>query len=169
MSAETIMGNKFKKYRAFQEKLILRGLLILGMICFPFIFKKSPSKDWILIYFFKGFLSSFIDNYVVRTGRVRYPVRLLHQWYDTSVLFNYLLFPLVCVFFNQATVRDKPSFIFLKALFFSVPMTLIEWLLEKKSNLIKWEKWSAFHTFVSETMTFLGSRGFIALIRNFLK
>lgn len=151
------------------EKFILRGLLISGLAFLPFLFRKPPTKDWIIVFFLKGFLSGLIDHYVVVTDRVKYPVRFFSKLYNVHLLFDALLFPIVCVCYNQLTYHNKPLLTLIKAFWFSIPMTLIEWYLERKTNLITWKKWSALHTFISETLMFWIVKFFMNILQTFAK
>ena len=44
-------------------------------------------------------------------------------------------------------------------------MSISQWYLEKNTGLFKWNKWSAFHTFVIVSFTLLTIRGLVALMR----
>lgn len=149
------------------NRLILRGITILGLGCLPFLMIKQPRKNWIIVFFLKGLFSIIIDNYIVRKKRVEYPVRFLPNFYDICLLFDCLLFPLACTYFNQVTYHAKPLSILKISLWFSLPITLIEWMLEKKTDLVKWKKWSVMHTYISENAMFLLVRALMELISLF--
>jgi hypothetical protein len=149
------------------EKNTLRFLLLFGIVSFFNLMRKPPVKDWMLIFLFKGYLSSILDKLVVRKGYVSYPIKLF-KWFDISFIFDYLLFPIACVYYNQVTKTSSLPGIFIKLLFFSVPMTLIEYFFETRTRLIKFKKgWNAFTSFYSITITFLISRTFIVILRKF--
>lgn len=153
------MGQKF-------EKSVLRILLILGSFGFIIIIKKPPVKDWLLIFFFKGYLSSILDKLLVRIGFIKYPVNLFGKYFDISFIFDYLLYPISCVYYNQLTRKSNFFGIVSKVFLFSVPMSLIEHWFEKKTQLIKFHKgWNTTKSFITMTLTFLIVRGFIALVR----
>ncbi|WP_396652643.1 CBO0543 family protein [Metabacillus sp. KUDC1714] len=83
-----------------------------------------------------------------------------------NILFDYLLFPILCVFYNQLTFRSNLKGILLKLFLFSIPMTLAEVFFERKTKLIKFNKnWHWYHTLLSETFIMLFVRMFIGLIR----
>jgi hypothetical protein len=147
------------------EKNTLRFLLVFGLIAFSTLIKKPPTKDWIIIFLFKGYLSSILDKIVVRKGYIKYPVKLFKS-FDISFIFDYLLFPVSCVYYNQVTKSSNILGIILKSFYFSVPMTLIEHFFETRTSLISFKKgWNSYASLVSITVTFLLSRGFIAIIR----
>ncbi|WP_419095873.1 CBO0543 family protein [Halalkalibacter suaedae] len=59
---------------------------------------------------------------------------------DISLISDYLLFPLFCIYYNQSTKSSSIAVTFFKTFMFSIPMTIIEYLLEPKTNLIKYQK-----------------------------
>ncbi|WP_336989788.1 CBO0543 family protein [Bacillus infantis] len=147
------------------EKNTLKFLLVFGLISFINLMRKPPVKDWMLIFLFKGYLSSIIDKLLVRKGYITYPVKLVKS-FDVSFIFDYLLYPITCVYFNQATKTSGVMGILMKALCFSIPMALVEHFFEKRTSLIKFKKgWNSLISFFSLTITFLISRIFIAIVR----
>lgn len=147
------------------ERNILKALLIFSIFSFINLIRKPPVKDWLIIFLLKGFLSSILDTLVVKKGYIKYPVTLL-KTVNISIGFDYLLFPIACVYYNQITKSSNILGILVKVLYFSIPMTLTEYFLEKKTNLIKFKKgWTSFTSFWTLTITFLISRLIIALVR----
>ena len=147
------------------EKNVLRTLLIIGIISFINLIRKPPTKDWLLIFLFKGFLSSILDNLIVKEGYIKYPIKLFKS-FDFSFIFDYLLYPISCVYYNQVTAKSNIVGIFVKTFYFSIPMTVTEHFLEKKTALIKFKKgWNSLTSFCTLSITFLISRGFIAIVR----
>ncbi|MEH7544986.1 MULTISPECIES: CBO0543 family protein [Bacillaceae] len=148
------------------DKKILKIITILGIGGWSFIFKKGPIKDWFLVYLFKTFITTMIDGPVVKKKLVSYPYRYFSKFFETNIVFDYVIFPLLCVLYSQFTYNLKLSKIIPSVFLFSVPMTIIQWWLEKYTKLVKYGRnWSPFHTLAVLTMTFWSSRGFIALIR----
>ena len=147
------------------EKRTLRILLIFGILSFLNLMRKPPVKDWMIIFFFKGYLASILDKLVVKKGYISYPVKLF-KWFDISFMFDYLLYPIACVYYNQATKSSNLFAIFIKTLYFSVPMAVAEYFFETRTSLISFKKgWNSFTSLYSLTFTFLISRAFIAIIR----
>lgn len=150
------------------ERKILRFLLFLGIGLLPVIFRKKPVKDWFLVFFFKGYVSSFIDSIVTTEKWLNFPVRFLPKNFQINILFDYLLFPITCVAFNQISYHSKIPGIILKCFYFSIPMTILEALFERYTNLIKYKKgWHWYHTLLTETCTFLLSRTCLGIIQKF--
>lgn len=147
------------------EKNILWFLLIFGIISLIKINRKQPVKDWTIIFLLHGFLSSIFDTIVVKKGYVKYPVTLLKS-VNISFGFDFLLFPIVCMYYNQVTKSSNILVILIKTLCFSIPMAVIEHFLEKYTDLIKFKKgWTSFTSFWTLSITFLISRLIIAFVR----
>jgi hypothetical protein len=148
------------------ERRILSGLLAIGLGLLPVVFKRDKLKDWIIIFFLKGFLSSFLDSTVTKQKKVSYPVRFLPEYFRINVLFDYLLFPITCVAYNRLTYHSNAIGIFLKAFLFSIPMTVTEVIFERNTKLIKFHNgWRWYDTLLSETAIFLFIRIFIGAVR----
>ncbi|WP_035446458.1 CBO0543 family protein [Bacillus sp. UNC41MFS5] len=147
------------------EMNILRFLLVFSIISIINLILKPPVKDWLIIFLLKGVLSSVLDTIVVKKGYIKYPVTLLKS-VNISFGFDYLLYPIACVYYNQITKSSNILGILIKALYFSIPMAAIEHFLEKKTDLIEFKKgWTSFTSFWTLTVTFLFSRLIIALVR----
>jgi hypothetical protein len=150
------------------QKKLLRIILGVGLLLIPFAFKREKLKDWLLIFFLKGYIASFLDQIIVKKKRISYPVRFMSKYFDSSLLFDYLLFPLLCVFYNRTSEKSNLHSIFLQSLIYTTPMTVLEVILEKKTNLIRYKKnWNWLITYSTLVVTFLFVRGFIVIIRKF--
>lgn len=152
------------------EKKVLRGLLLMGLFLLPFAIRSENRKDWIIIFLLKGFFSSILDTFLTKQKKVSYPKRFLPHYFKINVLFDYLLFPITCVFFNQTTYHSNLIGILLKAFLFSLPMTIVEFIFEKKTKLITFkDRWTSLHTLFSEMLSFIGTRLFIGFVRKYSK
>ena len=146
----------------------MRIILGIGLLLIPFAFKREKLKDWLLIFFLKGYISSFIDQIIVKKKKIVYPVRFMSKYFESSILFDYLLFPILCVFYNRTSENSNLKSILLQPFIYSTPMMILEIILEKYTNLIKYKRdWNWMITYLSLVITFLFVRGFIAIIRKF--
>ena len=145
------------------EKTLLRICLIVAIGLLPTIGKK-PMKDWLIVFLLKGYISSFINTVFVTEKNIKYPVTLTKQT-NVSTLYDYLIFPLLCVWFNQTTYRSKLLGIIGQSVLYSGIVTAIEYWLEKNTKVIKYKNWSWLHTFSTLNATFLAIRGVIDIIR----
>jgi hypothetical protein len=147
------------------EKNILWALFFIGIVTFFRLVRKPPMKDWIIIFLLKGYMSSILDNLLVKKGYLKYPVSLF-KTFDISVLFSYILFPVTCIYFNQVTKNSGLIAIIFKSILFSLPSAIAENWIEKKTDLIKYKKsWTSIHSFASITSTFLAVRFLMGGIR----
>jgi hypothetical protein len=152
------MGNRF-------EKNILRLLLVIGIGTFFNLIRKPPIKDWLIIFLLKSYISSIIDNILVKKGYLKYPVKWI-KTFDFSFIFSYLIFPVSCIYYNQVTKNSSVFGIIFKCLLFTLPSTIVELWFERNTKLIKYKKsWTALHSFGSIAFTFLIVRVLITFIK----
>ncbi len=147
------------------ERLLLRALFILSLATIPFVFKRKNLLIYLVVFFSKGILSTTIDSYCIRRRKIEYPVRPFRKIFDTNILFDMLFYPLLSVIWVRWTYNTKISETILRSLFFSVPMSFIQWILEKKTNLFNWKSWSVLHTFASINFTLFTIRLFVGILK----
>jgi hypothetical protein len=131
----------------------------------PNVLKREPKKDWIIVFLLKCLVSGFLGSIIAGKKLLEFPVRLFPFAFKSSVVYDNLLFPLLCVFYNQTSYQSKLSSMIAQAFLYSLPMTGIEYILEKKTNLIKYNKWTWYYTLITLTGTFLFVRGVMGYIR----
>jgi hypothetical protein len=148
------------------QKPLLKLFFSIGFLLIPFAFKRKNLKDWLLVFFVKGYISSFIATIVVNNKQISYPVRFIPKFFRISVLFDYFLFPILCVFFNRTTLSSKPIHVVYQSLLYSLPMTILEIFLEKYTKLIRYKhNWNWIITYITLSITFLMVRLFMSIIR----
>jgi hypothetical protein len=147
------------------ENLLIKSLFLTCIIFSPFIFTKSKFKELLIVFFSKGVLSIVLDTYVVNSNRVQYPIRPFPKIFSTNILFDLLFFPMLSILWVRQSYHDSLPQILLKSLTWSVPMSLLQWFMEKSTNLFKWKKWSIFHTFSSVSFTLLSIRALVGIIK----
>jgi hypothetical protein len=153
------------------SKLFLRGFLLMGLVLLPFAFKKKPIKDWLIVYLLTSLFSAIINHILVEKKMLSYPVRLFPKQFKFHVVFDLLLCPVICVFYNQFTYTDKSILrIIWKVFLFSIPQLVIEILAGRYLKMINWHKgWKWYHTFITMNIKYLFIRTFIGLIRKISK
>ncbi|MFB5282667.1 CBO0543 family protein [Peribacillus sp. Hz7] len=152
------MANQF-------EKNTIRLSFFIGIVSFLNLIRKPPLKDWLIIFLLKGYIASILDNILVKKGYLKYPVNLFKS-FDISVLFSYVIFPVMCIYFNQVTKKSNILGILTKCFIFTFPAVVAELWLEKNTKLITYKKsWTGIHSFISIASTFLIVRFLITLIR----
>jgi hypothetical protein len=157
------IGGVYMKDRTILNLLTIFGI---GGSIFFLTRKKGDLKDWFLIFFIKTLVSTVFDGPVIKTKYLQYPHRYFPKFFDSNIVFLYILFPLSCVMYNQFTYKMKPLKTILSVFLFSGPMTLFEKWLEKSTNLVKYHKgWNSYLTFIVLSFTFLLVKGCIEVIR----
>ncbi|SHL03608.1 CBO0543 family protein [Desulforamulus aeronauticus] len=122
-------------------------------------------RDWVTVFFFKSFLDLLGGSYVVEDYLIEYPVRLFPKEYDTSLLFEIWVFPVLCILYNQVTRNRGIWPIIYYAFLFSAGITVIEVPLEIYTDLIEYLNWHWYTTFFTLAIAFLLSRAFLGFFR----
>ncbi|MCY9668359.1 hypothetical protein M5X11_26130 [Paenibacillus alginolyticus] len=147
------------------EKILLRILFVSSLAAAPFVLKRNNLLMYLTVFFAKCVLSSTIDSYFIKKGNISYPVRPFTKIFDSNILYDLLFYPLLSVIWVRWSYQSKPRELITKSLFFSVPMTLLQWFLERKTDLFRWKSWTALHTFISINSTLFMIRGFVGLLK----
>lgn len=129
--------------------------------------RRPPLKERLLVFFLKGYVSIFLSVIINGQGRIEYPARLLPQYFQTSILFELLVFPVLCVYYNMTTARSGLGGIAGQAVLYSGAMTAVEVWLERNTSLISYVDWNWNYTFIGLFCTFAGVRSFMAGVRYF--
>jgi hypothetical protein len=147
------------------DKIILWALLIIGIALLLFSFrKKTLIKDSILVFLLKAYFSTFIGIIVAEKKMIVYPVRLLKKYFDTSIIFESLLYPVMCVYFFQTSYNSKFLGIVLQCALYTAALTSIEVLCEKYTNLIKYHTWTWMYSYITIFLLSL----FVRLLMQFI-
>ena len=147
------------------EQIIMILSSVITLLLLILVVDWRYFRDWIVVFLFKCVLDFFWSTSVVTLHRIEYPVRLLPKFFDTSILFELWVFPVLCVLYNQVTRERNIWSIIFYAVLFSAGMTAIEYPIELYTDLIEYIKWSWLTTFGTLIITFLSSRTFIAFYR----
>lgn len=146
------------------EIIILWSLLIIGIALLFFSLRKPPIKDMILIFLMTSYFTTFLGVLVVEEKMLEYPKNFLSNYFSSSLLYEYLLLPVICIYFYQATYHSRYSSIILKCALYTSVLTIIEVLLERNTELIEYHTWTWVHTFISIFFLMLFIRMLMQLI-----
>lgn len=147
------------------ELIISVTAALIGLLLLVFAVDWRYFRDWVAVYLYKSLLDSLWGNAVINLHLLEYPFRQLPQLYKISLLFEYWIFPILCILYNQVTRKLGFRLILVYAVLFSAGVTAIEYPLELYTELIYYHNWSWYITFITLTVTFLSSRAFIAFYR----
>lgn len=148
---------------------MMKGLLGLCLSVLPFIFGKKPSKILIIAFLLKAIIASLTDNFVVQSGKIKYPIRFLPKHFNVNILYDYLMYPMISVLLTRLTFNARPFTILKTVLGTSMLLTISQWCLEKRTKLFKYHNWSFRHSFFTLTGTLLLERGFVSFINKISK
>ncbi|WP_187274361.1 CBO0543 family protein [Paenibacillus sp. N3.4] len=151
------------------ERILLKLLFMSSLAAAPLIFKRKHIFILLTTFFAKAVLSTAIDSYFVKSKKISYPVRPFAKVFDTNILYDLLFYPLLSVIWIRWTYNAKPRHILSRSLCFSVPMSIAQWVMEKKTNLFNWKEWSIWHTFAWINVTLFTIRGFVGLVRRYVE
>lgn len=143
--------------------IIISSLITLFLLIF--VVNWRYFRDWVVVFLFKCVLDLFMGSMIEKSNHLEYPVRLLPNHFDTSIVFEVWVLPVLCILYNQVTQYKKTWPIFYFALIFSAGITAVEYILELYTNLIKFINWHWYFSLCSLTVTFLLSRAFIGFFR----
>ncbi|WP_079528110.1 CBO0543 family protein [Halobacillus hunanensis] len=136
------------------EIIMLRVFLFIGIGLFILALRRPPQKDWLLIYFISAYFGSFIGALVVAHHLISYPVTFLKPPFHSSVLFEFLLLPIVCTYYYQTSYQSGIFGFIWQAGFYSSVLTIIEFFLEGYTDLIEYHQWKWYFTLIT-VFTFL--------------
>ncbi|MDF2570688.1 MAG: hypothetical protein K0R55_2292 [Sporomusa sp.] len=143
--------------------------LILSIGIMIYALKKPPTKDWIIVFFVKGFISLISNSFFVAYGLLSYPIRFFPNVFPTTIVFDMVGYPMLCVLYNQTTYKSSIKGILVQGILYSAGATLFEVWAEQNSELITFNSWEWYHSFLFFAVTFLGVRAILALIRKYAK
>ncbi|NUK31596.1 hypothetical protein HT574_16330 [Parageobacillus sp. VR-IP] len=131
------------------DRILLWALLIIGMILLLLSLRKPLIKDTVLVYLLKAYFSSFFGVIVAEAHLIEYPVRFLGQYFDTSILFEYFLYPIMCVYFYQTSYHSSILGIIVQCALYTSALTILEVLCEKYTDLIEYHTWTWEYSFIT--------------------
>ena len=147
------------------ELIICIAAFIIALLILIFMVDWKYFREWVVVFFFKCTLDFIWGSAVVSLKLIEYPHRILPKYYETSILFELWVFPILCVVYNQVTRSKGIGQIIFYAMLYSAGITAIEYPIELYTDLIHYIDWSWFTTFYTLVITFLMSRAFIAFYR----
>ncbi len=131
------------------EKFILVSSWIIGFISLIFI-PKNIRQQASFIFLFSQLPSWLFGLLAVEFGLLEYPVREFAKANGTSFTFEFLVLPIICVFFN-IYYPEKRSF-YKKIIYYITvlgPITLAEYFIEKYTLLLNYIHWEWYFTFIT--------------------
>lgn len=144
-----------------KEKIIeISSWIVMAILLVVFI-PLHRVREALVVFFVKQTITWYFGILVVQYGLIKYPVRFFPKATNTSFTFEFFVYPAICVLFNLHFPFDKSYFgQIVYYIGFASAITFFEVMLEKRTNLIKYIKWSWFWTWVTLLITFAMSNWF---------
>ncbi|UOQ95411.1 hypothetical protein MUO14_11025 [Halobacillus shinanisalinarum] len=80
-------------------------------------------KDKIIIFFMTSYIATVAGVIVVEEKMIDYPVNLFSQYFSSSLLYEMILVPIVCIYFYQTTFHSSYSRIALQCAIYTSILT----------------------------------------------
>lgn len=122
---------------------------------------REKFREAFVIFGFKQLLTWLLGLIVVQLGLIEYPIRQFPNATKTSFVFEFYIYPSVCVIFNlHYPVNKKKSFKFAYYAIYCSAITIIEVIVERYTQIITYLHWNWSFTWVTLFLTFYASRKF---------
>lgn len=146
------------------DRLILWGVLGLGLVMLIICIRQLPIKDWLIILLFTSYVSVIAGTIVVEEKMLKYPVKLLDKHFDSSLEFEMFLLPVICLYLYRTTYHSSILGIVVQSALYSIGLTALETLIKQYTHLIEYNTWTWYDTLISVFLLFIFVRGFIGII-----
>ncbi|MDG5789269.1 hypothetical protein QA612_17555 [Evansella sp. AB-P1] len=140
------------------ERFVIRFAIVFGILAIPTLFRKPSWKLWVPYFLLNGVLNHLFDAILVKTGKLKYPVRFLPRKFKINFVYDYIICAFLSVWYGQATYNSRLPGIVGKLLLFGLPQSTYEIWGERKTKLLKFQgNWdwvhSAFAVFIVKILT----------------
>lgn len=126
-----------------------------------FFIPKRKRRLAVVAFLFKQVITFLIGLVVVELGLLEYPIRLFASINRTSFTYEYYAFPVICAAFNVWYPNGLSLLIQLGYYVgYTSVLTVIEVIVEKYTELIKFIHWEWYITWISICLSFFISRLF---------
>ena len=142
------------------EKAILYTLWLItfGLL---FIIPHNKRRIALMALLFTQAISWFLGLVTVEFGLIKYPIRFFSEVNRASFTFEFLLLPIVCAIFNTHYPVQRSRIVQIGYYYiFPTSMTILEVVLEKFTNLVKYIHWNWSLTWLTLLFTFFTTRLF---------
>ncbi|GAA0427894.1 hypothetical protein GCM10008983_00160 [Lentibacillus halophilus] len=131
------------------EMMLLWLFFIIGIVLFIRSWIKHPFQEWLLCYLLAAQVAMLLGQLVVHYQLLDYPVKLFPQ-FESSILYEYLLLPMIIVhYYYQTSSRSSIFRMVWIALASSGILTIFEVILEKNTNLVAYMQWHWYYSLIS--------------------
>ncbi|WP_376768175.1 CBO0543 family protein [Paenibacillus alginolyticus] len=143
------------------DMIILYSVWIITAVLLVIFIKRKNSIKAQVSFLFMQIPSWLFGAWVVQKRLIEYPVGFLKIVYKSSFTFEFFVFPSVSAIFNVHFPKDRSWFFkSIYILIFPTIITIIEVILVKYTQLIKYLNWDWCWSFITITFTLLISYGY---------
>ncbi|MDE5413224.1 CBO0543 family protein [Alkalihalobacterium chitinilyticum] len=144
-----------------KDKRVLLFFWVVTIVLLVLNVPRNRVKHAILAFLYKQMVTWLFGLLVVERGLIKYPVRFFKKANKTSFSFEYFIYPALCTIFNMNYPENKSRLMkFFYIMFHSGAVTFVEYLIERKTNLITYVKWKWYWSFITMSITYYSSRIF---------
>ncbi|CAG7642694.1 hypothetical protein PAESOLCIP111_04371 [Paenibacillus solanacearum] len=145
------------------ERVLLVAVYVISIGAFVLI-PAHRRREAHVTFLCQELVTWFLGLVVVENDWIRYPVREMQVGTTSSIVYEYISYPVVTAYFNLYYPRRRKLPVQLAYYVLAVSaLTTPEYFIEKYTALIDYEKWHWYYTFLSLSVTLLLSRLFYSL------
>ena len=148
------------------SKKTLHISTFIALILLPIVFRRKYRRQSIVIFILSAITNVILDKYYLRRNSFVYSVRYLQKFFKISVLYDLLVLPIFTVIYCQTSTSSSLTNIFAQGSLYTLGQVFIEWILERKTKLIKYNhnKWSVKKSAITLFVYMVAFRGVWAFI-----
>ncbi|MGC5327621.1 CBO0543 family protein [Brevibacillus sp. SYSU BS000544] len=140
---------------SFELKILIATWVVMVILLILFVPRKKLLEAQ-LSFLFMQVLTWPFGAIVVENRLIEYPERLMEYAYRISFTFEFFLFPSISALFNIHFPKEKSWMVkLLYIVSFPTVMTIIEVILEKYTDLVKYRHWTWYWSWITITITLL--------------
>lgn len=140
------------------ERGILIGVTIVSLLLI-LVIPREKFRVALVAFSVKQLITTILGHVTVESGALSYPVREFAQVNRTSFIYEFLAYPMMCAVFNvYYPVHRNRLWQISYYMLFCTGLTIIELLILRHTNLIRYDRWNWFWTWGSLFITFLITR-----------
>ena len=128
------------------ERSIFVGVTIVALLLI-FAIPKEKYRLALIAFSVMQFITTILGHVAVQTGALIYPVHEFAKVNQTSFVYEFLAFPMMCAIFNvYYPVQQSRLWQIGYYILFCTVLTVAEVFIERYTNLIHYIKWNWFWT-----------------------
>ncbi|PJW13938.1 hypothetical protein CV945_11105 [Geobacillus sp. Manikaran-105] len=140
------------------EQWILWALVAVGVGLLLLSFLILPARDVWVSFLLNAYAASFFGSIVAGAGLLEYPVCFFASYTNNSVIFEYLLYPVVSVYVYATSRRARWPGVAAQCAGYAAVLTALEVVFERHTDLIEYHGWKWEYSLVTMFLLTLAVR-----------